>query len=322
MTYRRDGCTYLFHLSGVTHDAVILRVFPITLKGPTLRWINRLSVGLVATWDLLEKAFIRQYFPPFKTTKKIEIIRNFKQNMDKTLYHAWERYNDILFKCPQHDLNNHQKVQIFYTGLDISTRIMLNSKGFLPLMTPTQTLKSIQVMADHSRNWYDEATTKERIKGGSDDVDIKQLDENIHVFQVIKQNKYMRSLEETIIKFCEDSIKEQATDDEWIRKFIENTDSNIRALKTTTKNLKKKTYQLTQTVLTNTGEKFKARMSMGKENVKETVPRDLPVVHTYVPPMKFLGSPSRTHETICMMGILEEIHKMKAQEDEGNTDDG
>ncbi|GJV14193.1 hypothetical protein Tco_1359516, partial [Tanacetum coccineum] len=61
---------------------------------------------------------------------------------------------------------------------------------------------------------------------------------------------------------------------------------------------------------------------MGKENVKEPVPRDLPVVQTYVPPTKFLGSPSRTHETVCMMGIPEEIHKMKAHEDEGNTNDG
>ncbi|GJY31096.1 hypothetical protein Tco_0414591 [Tanacetum coccineum] len=60
----------LFHFPGVTHDAVMLRVFPITLKGPSLRWINRLSTGLVTTWDLLEKAFIRQYCPPFKTTKK------------------------------------------------------------------------------------------------------------------------------------------------------------------------------------------------------------------------------------------------------------
>ncbi|GJV14194.1 hypothetical protein Tco_1359517 [Tanacetum coccineum] len=46
---------YLFHFSGVTHDVVMLRVFPITLKGPALRWINKLSVGLVTTWDLLEK---------------------------------------------------------------------------------------------------------------------------------------------------------------------------------------------------------------------------------------------------------------------------
>ncbi|GKC64837.1 hypothetical protein Tco_1097435, partial [Tanacetum coccineum] len=116
--------------------------------------------------------------------------------------------------------------------------------------------------------------------------------------KVVEQNKYMRSLEEIIIKFYEDSIREHAADDEWIRKFIKNTDSNIMALKTTTKNLQKKTYQLTQTVLINTGEKVKARTTMGKENVKEPVPRDVPVVQTYVPPMKFL-----------------------AQEDEGNTDD-
>ncbi|GKD09711.1 hypothetical protein Tco_1189396 [Tanacetum coccineum] len=61
---------------------------------------------------------------------------------------------------------------------------------------------------------------------------------------------------------------------------------------------------------------------MGKENVKDSVPCDLLVVQNYVPPMKFLGSPSRTHETVCMMGIPEEIHKMKEQEDEGNTDNG
>ncbi|GKF68965.1 hypothetical protein Tco_0198644, partial [Tanacetum coccineum] len=36
---------YLFHFPGVTHDAIMLRVFPVTLKGPVLRWINRLSVG-------------------------------------------------------------------------------------------------------------------------------------------------------------------------------------------------------------------------------------------------------------------------------------
>ncbi|GJX16475.1 hypothetical protein Tco_0217307 [Tanacetum coccineum] len=62
----------LFHFPSVTHDVVMLRVFPITLKGSALRWINRLSVGLVTTWDLLEKAFIKQYCPPLKIAKKLE----------------------------------------------------------------------------------------------------------------------------------------------------------------------------------------------------------------------------------------------------------
>ncbi|GKB38141.1 hypothetical protein Tco_0883083 [Tanacetum coccineum] len=46
----------LFHFPGVSHDAVMLRVFPITLKGPTLRWINKLSARSITTWDLLKKA--------------------------------------------------------------------------------------------------------------------------------------------------------------------------------------------------------------------------------------------------------------------------
>nr|GEY66651.1 hypothetical protein [Tanacetum cinerariifolium] len=329
----------LFHFPGVTHDVVMLRVFPITLKKPTLRWINRLSAGLVTTWDLLEKAFIRQYGPPFKTGRKLKEIRNLKQEVDEPLYRAWERYSDLLYICPHHDLNSQQRYHIFYTILYIPTRIMLGSKGFIPLMTPTQALKSIQVMADHSRNLYNEATTKERIEGSSDDVDIKQLDENIHVFQVssktcegmhlteectlrkedkaVEQNKYMRSLEDAKTQFK--NISQMMNG---LRNSSKTRNLNIRALKTTTNNLQKRTYQLAQTVLTNTGEKVKARTTMGKENVKEPVFRDLQVVQTYVPPTKFLSTSSRTHETVCMMGIPEEINKMEAQEDEGNTDDG
>ncbi|GKG35043.1 hypothetical protein Tco_0440197, partial [Tanacetum coccineum] len=54
----------LLHFLGITHDAFMLRVFPITLLGPSLRWKNRLSAGLITTWDLLKKVFIRQYCPP------------------------------------------------------------------------------------------------------------------------------------------------------------------------------------------------------------------------------------------------------------------
>ncbi|GKC94152.1 hypothetical protein Tco_1159594 [Tanacetum coccineum] len=49
----------LFNIPGVTHDAVILRVFPITLTRSTKRWL--------------------------------EEIYNFKQEGDETLYQSWER---------------------------------------------------------------------------------------------------------------------------------------------------------------------------------------------------------------------------------------
>ncbi|GKA24081.1 hypothetical protein Tco_0710114 [Tanacetum coccineum] len=57
----------LFNIPGVTHDAVMLRFFPITLTGAAKR-----------------------YCPPSKTAKQLEDIRNFKQEGDETLYQAWE----------------------------------------------------------------------------------------------------------------------------------------------------------------------------------------------------------------------------------------
>ncbi|GKE11905.1 hypothetical protein Tco_1415456, partial [Tanacetum coccineum] len=84
--------------------------------------------------------------------RKLEEIRNFKKEGDQTLYHAWERYNDLIYQCLLHDLNCQQKVHIFYTGLDISTCKIFDSNGFIPLMIPTQALESVQVMADHFMN--------------------------------------------------------------------------------------------------------------------------------------------------------------------------
>ncbi|GJY76955.1 hypothetical protein Tco_0482071, partial [Tanacetum coccineum] len=183
-------------------------------------------------------------------------------------------------------------VHIFYIGLDISTQNILDSNGFIPLMTPTQALELIQVMEDHSHNWYDETTTRERINDVLDNVDATHKSfKGEHLTKeyplkkenaTFKHNKDMESLEETIIKFCEGTIKKQIANDEKMRKILENTESNIRALKTRTKNLLKKAYQLTHKILTNTGAKVKAIMTMGKENIKESVPYDLP-------PTPFLG---------------------------------
>ncbi|GJR78531.1 ribonuclease H-like domain-containing protein [Tanacetum coccineum] len=83
----------LFHIFGITHDAIMLRVFPITLTGATRNWKNMLPAGSITTWDLLEREFIWKYCPLFKTARTLEEIRNFKQGMDETLYQAWERFS-------------------------------------------------------------------------------------------------------------------------------------------------------------------------------------------------------------------------------------
>ncbi|GJW52719.1 hypothetical protein Tco_0096804 [Tanacetum coccineum] len=104
-------------------------------------------------------------------------------------------------------------------------------------------------MADHSHDWYDETTTRERINDVMDNVDaIHESFKGKHLTkeyplkkedETFKHSRNIESLEETIIKFYEDINKKQTADDEMMRKILEYTESNIRALKTRTKNLHK-----------------------------------------------------------------------------------
>ncbi|GJT15786.1 hypothetical protein Tco_0874492 [Tanacetum coccineum] len=187
----------LFNILRASQDAVLLRVFPFTLTGAAKRWVARLTPGAVNTWDLLKKAFIQRYCPSSKTAKRLEDIHNFKQEINKSLYQTWERYNDLLYKCPTHDINSHQKVNIFYKGLSTMNRQLLDSHGPIPGMTPTQSLTSIQTMADHSQKWHD-GTSSMNISYSSnadglaaivsklDNLgrDTKKLKENVHAIQM------------------------------------------------------------------------------------------------------------------------------------------
>ncbi|GJZ62239.1 hypothetical protein Tco_0618376 [Tanacetum coccineum] len=65
---------------------------------------------------------------------------------------------------------------------------------------------------------------------------------------------------------------------------------------------------------------------MGKKDMEDLVPHDLPIVQPYFPPTPFPGHPKKqkdnpykTRETV---GIPEKIPTKKAQEDEGDIDDG
>ncbi|GJS50179.1 hypothetical protein Tco_0600300 [Tanacetum coccineum] len=44
----------------------------------------------------------------------MEEINNFQQEPDETLYQAWERFKELLMKCPQHYLTEMQEVILFY----------------------------------------------------------------------------------------------------------------------------------------------------------------------------------------------------------------
>nr|GEU29057.1 hypothetical protein [Tanacetum cinerariifolium] len=53
----------LFNIPGVSQDAILLCVLSFTLTRFAKRWVDRLTPGVVNTWDLLKKAFIQRMTP-------------------------------------------------------------------------------------------------------------------------------------------------------------------------------------------------------------------------------------------------------------------
>ncbi|GKC24410.1 hypothetical protein Tco_1026560, partial [Tanacetum coccineum] len=65
----------------------------------------------------------------------MEEINNFQQEPDETLYQAWERFKELLMKCPQNYLTEIQR-------------------GVITIMTATDAKKAIQEMVEYSQKWH------------------------------------------------------------------------------------------------------------------------------------------------------------------------
>ncbi|GJT72543.1 zf-CCHC domain-containing protein [Tanacetum coccineum] len=76
----------------------------------------------------------------------MEEINKFQQEPNETLYQAWERFKELLMKCPQHYLTEMQEVILFYNGLEVPTRQILDSKGDIPTKTAADAKVAIQKM--------------------------------------------------------------------------------------------------------------------------------------------------------------------------------
>ncbi|GKB96508.1 retrovirus-related pol polyprotein from transposon TNT 1-94 [Tanacetum coccineum] len=129
----------------------MLRAFPVSLTGAASRWLRNQSSGSITTWEVLKTKFLNKCCPPARTAKKMEEINNLQQEPDESLFRAWERFKELLMKCLQHYLTDMQEVVLFYNGLDVSTRQILDSKGAIPSVSPLLN-RSLQPIKDDSQD--------------------------------------------------------------------------------------------------------------------------------------------------------------------------
>ncbi|GKB96346.1 hypothetical protein Tco_0982483 [Tanacetum coccineum] len=123
-------------------------------------------------------------------------FNNFQQEPDESLFRAWERFKELLMKCPQHYLTDMQEVILFYNGLDVPTRQILDSKGAIPSKTAADAKIAIQEMAEYSQKWHNGTSSRTRSTETSDGLaaiqaqlnnlgrEIKKVNEKVYAAQV------------------------------------------------------------------------------------------------------------------------------------------
>ena len=89
-------------LNGVSIDAILLRLFPFSLRDKGRAWLHLLYLGCITTWDELTKVFLAKFFPPSRMVSLRNQITTFSQKEDKKLSEAWGRFNDLLRLCSHH----------------------------------------------------------------------------------------------------------------------------------------------------------------------------------------------------------------------------
>ena len=109
-------------MNGVDHNVIKLKLLPFSLRDKARNWFNNLMSGSIDTWGTLVETFLTKFFPPQFRSK----ITQFRQCDQETLYDAWDRFKELLRKCPQHEYELSNQVQIFYNGLNYSTRTLVD----------------------------------------------------------------------------------------------------------------------------------------------------------------------------------------------------
>ncbi|GJV82060.1 retrotransposon protein [Tanacetum coccineum] len=155
----------LFHIPKITQDQIMLRAFPVSLTGSARRWLRNQPSGSITTWEALKTKFLN-------------------------------KFKELLMKCPQHYLTDMQEVILFYNGLDVPTRQILDSKGAIPSKTAADAKIAIQEMDEYSQKWHNGTSSRTRSTETSDGLaaiqaqlnnlgrEIKKVNEKVYVAQV------------------------------------------------------------------------------------------------------------------------------------------
>nr|GEU52313.1 hypothetical protein [Tanacetum cinerariifolium] len=206
----------LFNIPRVTHDVVMLCDFLITLTGAAKRWVDRLSLGTIDSWDLLKKAFIQ---------RNVDTNSNF------------EGINAIVSKLDSlsQDMKKLKEyVHAIQVGCQTCGGPHLDKK--CPLHEEVKSIKEV--------NYGKFGRSSPFNNGAKYRVGLPRYYIRVGNRPPFKEKR--PSLEELLNKHLDQSIRKKAEMEEWVKKLQDNIEINTRNHCSSLKNLETQIDHLTK----------------------------------------------------------------------------
>ncbi|XP_070669027.1 uncharacterized protein [Malus domestica] len=148
------GCKNIL-VRGFSAESIKLKIFPYTLKDGARKWLLTLPFGSITSWNQLSAAFLSKYYPASKTLDMRTQILTFAQKPNEAIHEAWERYKDLLRKCPHSGINGDTQMNLFYRGLNLTTKTLVNAScgGTYSDKNALQAYQLFENMATESQQW-------------------------------------------------------------------------------------------------------------------------------------------------------------------------
>ena len=111
--------------NGVIEEALKLCLFQLSLSDRAKHWLTSQPPDSITSWNDLVQKFMTKFFPPTKIAQLVQEINTFRQFEGENLAKAWERFHELLRRCPHHRLTRWMQEHTFYNGLRDSARTII-----------------------------------------------------------------------------------------------------------------------------------------------------------------------------------------------------
>ena len=112
-----------------------------------------------------------------KITQLVQEINTFRQLEGENLAKAWDRFHELLRRCPHHRLTRWMQVHAFYNGMRDATKTVIDasSGGVLMKKTTDQAYEILENATTNTNQWPRDRITPVKAMGDIDNEVLSNL---------------------------------------------------------------------------------------------------------------------------------------------------